>query len=216
MLIAPSIIAGDQSRLGAEVEAITEAGADMIHLDIMDGHFVPNITIGPGVVKDLRRHTSLPFDCHLMLTDPLHYIEPFAKAGADRIAVHIEAREVFESVMAIKKLGKLAGIAINPDTDPLSVRELCNYVDFFVVMTVNPGFYGQSMILSALDKISVLRQTAFALGRRPSIQVDGGVNTGNVGLVANAGADEVVAGAAVFKANDYRAAIEGIRRGSAV
>jgi ribulose-phosphate 3-epimerase len=214
MLVAPSVIAGDQARLGAEVEAITAAGADLVHLDVMDGHFVPNLTMGPGVVKDLRRHSALPFDCHLMLSEPGRYVEAFARAGADRISIHVEVPGAAETLAAIRGLGKLAGLAINPETPAAAARDLLPSVDFLLVMTVHPGFYGQSLIPEALDKIAVLRDITAALGRRIPVQVDGGVTAGNAGRVTAAGADEVVAGAAVFKAADYRAAIDALRRGT--
>jgi ribulose-phosphate 3-epimerase len=210
--VAPSIIAGDQSRLGEEVRAIEAAGADLVHLDVMDGHFVPNLTIGPGVVKDLRRHSTLPFDCHLMLSRPEPFLHAFAHAGADRITVHVEAEDPEGTLRAIRALGKAAGLAINPETPVARALPLLGLADVVLILTVHPGFYGQSMIPEALDKIAVVRDTARALGRAIVVQVDGGVAPGNAGRVARAGADEVVAGAAVFGAPDYRAAIEGLRR----
>ncbi len=211
--VAPSVIAGDQARLGEEVRALEAAGADLVHLDVMDGHFVPNLTLGPGVVKDLRKETSLPLDCHLMLEEPERYVRAFAEAGADRIAVHVEVPGAATALREVRSLGRLAGLAFNPDTPATAGDALFDLVDFVVVMTVYPGFYGQEMIPRALDKVPVLREKLLALGRDPVIQVDGGVASGNVGLIAAAGATEVVAGAAVMKARDYRAAIEALRWG---
>ncbi len=211
--VAPSVIAGDQARLGEEVRAIEAAGADLVHLDVMDGHFVPNLTLGPGVVKDLRKETSLPFDCHLMLDEPARYVRAFADAGADRISVHVEVPGAAAALREVRALGRLAGLAFNPDTPAAAGDGLLALADFAVVMTVYPGFYGQAMIRQALDKVPVLRDKFWALGRDPVIQVDGGVASDNVGIVAAAGATEVVAGAAVFKAREYRAAIEALRWG---
>lgn len=212
--VAPSIIAGDQARLGEEVRAVSLAGADLIHIDVMDGHFVPNITLGPDVVKDLRKYSSLPFDCHLMLSEPERYVARFVEAGADRVSVHVEVSGVEEAIAEVKGLGRLAGIALNPETEVAEVPDrLLERADFVVVMTVHPGFYGQTMIFSALDKVQRLRKRIYCLGRDPVVQVDGGVNEENVALVAEAGADEVVAGAFVFKAGDYALAIRRLRLG---
>lgn len=209
--VAPSVIAGDQAELGREVRAIDAAGADLIHLDVMDGHFVPNLTLGPGIIKDLRPHTRLPFDCHLMLADPGRYIEAFARAGADRMAVHVEVPGIGDVLRAIRALGKVAGLVVNPGTPVAAMEPHLGDIDFALVMTVHPGFYGQALIPEALDKVPLLRQTLRALGRDVPIQVDGGVTVDNVIQVVRAGADEVVAGAAVFKAPDYRAAIQALR-----
>jgi len=211
--VAPSVIAGDQARLADEVRAIEAAGADLVHLDIMDGHFVPNLTLGPGVVKDLRKATTLPFDCHLMLDEPHRFVRAFIEAGADRICVHVEVRTAEQALREVRAAGRLAGLAFNPDTPVTAAAGLLDLADFVVVMTVYPGFYGQTMIGEALDKVPALRDQLWALGRDPVIQVDGGVAPENVGLVAASGATEVVAGAAVFKSPDYRAAIEALRWG---
>lgn len=209
--VSPSIIAADQARLGEEVMAITRAGADYVHLDVMDGHFVPNLTMGPGLVKALRRHTNLPFDCHLMLAKPVDYIDAFIKAGADRIAIHVEAADPAKALDMIASAGINAGISVNPDTNLNMIAPFLDIVDFVIVMTVHPGFYGQKMIPTALDKVAVLRQTLRALDRDVAIQVDGGVTVENAHLVARAGADEVVAGSAVFQSADYRTAIDALK-----
>jgi len=211
MKVAPSIIAGDHARLGEEVRAIELAGADMLHLDIMDGHFVPNITIGPKVVSDLRKVSNLCFDCHLMLEDPCSLIKEFCRAGADRVSVHVEAKEPKKAIEMIKAQGKLAGIAINPKTDVALLDEFVHVADFFVVMTVEPGFYGQKMIVKALDKVPIIKDKLSRLCRDSPVQVDGGISPENVALVAGAMADEVVAGASVFLAKDYRTAIKSLR-----
>jgi ribulose-phosphate 3-epimerase len=209
--VAPSIIAGDQASLGAEVRAITEAGADLVHLDVMDGHFVPNLTLGPGVLKDLRRHSPLPFDVHLMLSEPGRFIDAFAEAGASRIAVHVEVPDLDPVIRRVSGHGIQAGLALNPPTPWQAVVPWLTRVDFLLVMTVHPGFYGQALIPEALDKIPPLKQHMDALGRRIPVMVDGGVHRGNISQVAGAGADEVVAGAAVFRSPDYREAIEALR-----
>lgn len=210
--IAPSIIAGNQSELGREVRAISEAGADLVHLDIMDGHFVPNLTMGPGIVKDLRPHSALPFDCHLMLSEPGRYVKAFADAGADRISVHVEVPGAGDVLRTIRALGKSPGLALNPKTPVDALLPYLSLVDVVVVMTVQPGFYGQMLLVDALDKVPVLKHHLRAFGRNVAIQVDGGVTVTNAASVSAAGADEVVAGAAVFRAPDYRQAIQALRR----
>jgi len=211
--VSPSIIAGNQGRLADEVVALEQAGADMIHLDVMDGHFVPNLTMGPGIIADLRPVSSLPFDTHLMLSEPWKYIDAFVKAGSDRISVHVETEGVGDTLRRIRDAGVSPGIVINPPTPVEMVSEYLGLVDFVLVMTVNPGFYGQKLIPEALDKLPVLRKNSDAFGRDIAIQVDGGINLSNIERVARAGADEVVGGAAVLKAADYRQAIETLRRG---
>ena len=210
--IAPSILSADFSRLGEEISAVEKAGADVIHVDVMDGHFVPNITIGPAVVKSIRPCTKLPLDCHLMIDNPEKYIEPFSKAGADWISVHVEVCDLQELLPAIKKLGARAGAVINP---PTQLKDLLPYVhlaDFILVMTVNPGFGGQKMIDSSLEKISTLKAFIADRGLEIPVQIDGGVNSETIEKVAASGTDILVAGSAVFGADDYKKAISDLRK----
>ena len=210
--IAPSILSADFSRLAEEVQAVDRAGADYIHVDVMDGHFVPNITIGPLVVDALRKVTDKPLDAHLMIENPDLYIADFAKAGADIITVHQEAvPHLHRTVQLIKSLGKQAGVSLNPATPVETLDVILDQLDLVLVMSVNPGFGGQAFISSALDKIRTLRQRITQRGLATELQVDGGIKVDNIREVVAAGADVLVAGSAVFHADDYAATITALR-----
>ena len=197
--IAPSILSADFTRLGEEIQAAERGGAGLIHVDIMDGHFVPNITIGPMVVKAARRATGLPLDCHLMISNPDRYIEDFCHAGATMISVHVEAdAHLHRTVTEIRQLGCRAGVAVNPATPLVEVEEILPFVDYILVMSVNPGFGGQSFIDTSLDKISRLRDMIDRAGLNVQIEVDGGIDRHNVADVVRSGARLIVAGTAVF------------------
>ena len=211
-LIAPSILSADFARLGQEVAAVSAAGADWIHVDVMDGRFVPNITIGPLIVEALRPVTKKPLDVHLMIVQPENYVEDFAKAGADIISVQVEAcPHLHRNLAQIKDLGKMAGAVLNPST-PLDTLEYClELCDLVLIMSVNPGFGGQSFIDNQVKKISDLRRMCDEKGLDPWIEVDGGVKGANAWKVIEAGANAIVSGSGVFNQPDYAAAIQGIR-----
>ncbi len=210
--IAPSILSADFGRLAEEVRAAEAAGADWIHVDVMDGRFVPNITIGPVVVEAVRRATRLPVDAHLMIVEPERYVEAFAKAGADLVAVHAEVSpHLHRTIQAIHAAGARAGVVLNPSTPLEAVEWVLGDVAFVLLMSVNPGFGGQSYIPAVTEKVRRLRRMADERGLALDIQVDGGIKPSTVGEVAAAGANVFVAGTAVFGAPDYRAAIAGIR-----
>ena len=213
--IAPSILSADFGRLAEEVRAVDEAGADLIHVDVMDGRFVPNLTIGPIVVRAVRAATHLPLDVHLMIVEPEKYVEEFAAAGADIITVHVEACvHLHRVIQQIKALGKKAGVSLNPHTPVSILDHVLGDLDLVLIMSVNPGFGGQSFIPAALDKIRALAAKKKADRRFSSIdiEVDGGVNAKTAGSVVAAGADILVAGSFVFHHEDYREAIESLRR----
>ena len=214
LFIAPSILSADFAKLGEEVRAITAAGADMVHVDVMDGHFVPNLTIGPDVLKALTPHSHLPFDVHLMISPVDPYIDAFIKAGADYLTLHVEAGpHVHRSLQAVKAAGCKAGVTLNPGTPVEAVLDVLDLCDLVLVMSVNPGFGGQSFIPTQLDKIKRLRAAIDASGRPVRLEVDGGVKPANAGAVWWAGADTIVAGSAVFAGGPekYAANIQAIR-----
>ena len=210
--IAPSILAADFSKLAEEVKCVEELGADYIHIDVMDGHFVPNITLGPGIVKCLRPHTTLPFDVHLMIENPDQYIKDFKDAGADIITVHVEAcRHLHRTLQLIKQYDMQCGVVLNPHTPLEMIKHVLSDIDWVLIMSVNPGFGGQTFIPDSLNKISTLNQWRQDGKFSFIIEVDGGVNEETARLCEEAGADVVVAGSAVFNAQNRQLAIQKIK-----
>ena len=212
--IAPSILSADFSRLGDEVKAVEDAGADWIHIDVMDGRFVPNITVGPLVVEAVRKVTQLPLDVHLMIEDADRYIKDFAQAGADILSVQVEAcPHLHRTVQLIRSQGVSPAVVLNPATTVFTLDEIIEHVDMVLLMSVNPGFGGQEFIRQVLPKIELVRQTLDQSGVEMEVQVDGGVKPENAGDIKNAGASVLVAGSAVFGSDDYAAAIKALREG---
>ena len=214
--ISPSILSADFSKLGKEIQDLEKAKADLIHIDVMDGHFVPNITIGPEVIKKLRKYTSLPFDVHLMIAPVDNFIKNFAEAGADIITIHPEAtNNILESIKKIKSYGKKAGVSLNPETSVDKVMPILNMIDLVLIMSVNPGFGGQKFIKETLEKVKVLRKEIDIKKIKTEIEIDGGINFDNSKLAIAAGVDILVSGTTIFKQNegDLRKNIQLLRTG---
>lgn len=212
VLIAPSILSADFARLADEAAAVERAGADLLHVDVMDGHFVPNLTVGPPIVQALRKETKLPLDVHLMMTNADAFIGEFAKAGADYLTVHVEAcPHLHRTIQSIKEQGVKAGVTLNPATPVHSLEEILPEVDLVLIMSVNPGFGGQMFIASSLSKIRAVRRMLDRIGSRALLEVDGGVKADNAAQILEAGADVLVAGSAVFSSSDYAVTIAALR-----
>ena len=214
--ISPSILSADFGKLGAEIYELEKAGADLIHIDVMDGHFVPNITIGPEIIKSLRKHTSLPFDVHLMISPVHKYIKNFAEAGADIITIHPESTDnLIETINEIKKFGKKVGISLNPKTTIEKVLPILNLIDLVLIMSVNPGFGGQKFIKETLEKVKLLRKEIDQKKLSVEIEIDGGINFDNAKMAKKAGVDILVSGTTIFKENggDLKKNIQLLRTG---
>jgi ribulose-phosphate 3-epimerase len=210
--IAPSILSADFAALGAAIAAAEKGGADLIHVDVMDGHFVPNITIGPPVVKSIKRVARVPLDVHLMITDPDRYAEAFVAAGADMLSVHVEVLpHLHRSLAFIKSLGIKAGVVLNPSTPVVAIEEIASDVDFVLVMSVNPGFGGQKFIPRSVEKVRAVRRLLDRAGNTAPIEIDGGIDLSNIALVVDAGVEVVVAGSAIFNAPDPATATRGLK-----
>jgi ribulose-phosphate 3-epimerase len=211
--VAPSLLSADFGRIAEEVRAVEAAGADLLHIDVMDGRFVPNITIGPPVVAAIRKVASAPLDVHLMIVEPERYIEEFAKAGADVITVHAEATPHLQRAVArIRELGKKAGVSLNPSTSLSAIEWVLTDVDMVLIMSVNPGFGGQAFLPSSLGKIELLRTQLTRAGLNVDIQVDGGIKADNVGEVVAAGANVIVSGSGIFGTPDYKKTVDLMRK----
>ena len=214
VIIAPSILAADFSRLGDEVKAVEQAGADWIHVDVMDGHFVPNITIGPTVVDSIRKVTELPLDVHLMIENPNHYIGEFISAGSDIITVHVEAcPHLNRTIQLIKDHEIMVGVVLNPATPLSSLEEILHEIDMVLIMSVNPGFGGQKFIPSMMDQIENLSEVMTHYDHQIALEVDGGITSDNAADIVQAGASVLVAGSAIFNSKDYKKAIKSLRHG---
>jgi ribulose-phosphate 3-epimerase len=210
--IAPSILSADFSRLGEEIAAVERGGAGVLHVDVMDGHFVPNITVGLPVVKSLAKATRLPIDAHLMISEPGIYAEQFVKAGARMVSVHVEAdANLHRTLVSIRSAGALAGVVLNPATPVGALEEALQFVDYVLVMSVNPGFGGQKFIPESVDKVKRLRKTIIDRQLPVRIEIDGGIDRSNIETVVNAGAEIIVAGSAVFGTDDAESAVRGLR-----
>jgi len=211
-IIAPSILSADGSRLGEEIAAVQAAGADWLHIDVMDGHFVPNITIGPGLISSLRKATTLPFDVHLMIENPERYVEAFAQAGANWLTVHVEATAHLHRLLGlIHEQGIKAGVSVNPATPLCLIEPILPEIDLLLIMSVNPGFGGQKFIESSLAKIRAARKLLKSTASPALLEVDGGVSLNNLRTIAAAGADVFVAGNAIFKSDSYQTTIDAMR-----